>query len=238
MYNNDAQRCLTGEVRLSYANLDKPRQPQGGVGDAKYSATLLIPKTDTATIADFRAAIQAAAQVGAGTLWGGIVPPNLDSIIHDGDGVRPSGIPFGDECHGCWVITASSKNKPQVVGQDNINVELAPQDIYSGMYARVTVRFYPFNTAGKRGVGCGLGNVMKTRDGEPLSAVHLPHLISPVSAMPWLPLPLLCSRAGRRQTLCRLPLRLCPRTSSLTPRLPRTRHRGTALHRCMLLAAL
>ena len=61
MYNNDAQRCLTGEVRLSYANLDKPRQPQGGVGDAKYSATLLIPKTDTATIADFRAAIQAAA---------------------------------------------------------------------------------------------------------------------------------------------------------------------------------
>ena len=148
MYNNDAQRCLTGEVRLSYANLDKPRQPQGGVGDAKYSATLLIPKTDTATIADFRAAIQAAAQVGAGTLWGGIVPPNLDSIIHDGDGVRPSGIPFGDECHGCWVITASSKNKPQVVGQDNINVELAPQDIYSGMYARVTVRFYPFNTAG------------------------------------------------------------------------------------------
>ena len=83
--------------------------------------------------------------------------------------MRPSGIPFGDECHGCWVITASTKNKPQVVGQDNINVELAPQDIYSGMYARVTVRFYPFNTAGKRGVGCGLGNVMKTRDGEPLS---------------------------------------------------------------------
>ena len=53
MYNNDAQRCLTGEVRLSYVSLDKPRQPQGGVGDAKYSATLLIPKTDTATIADF-----------------------------------------------------------------------------------------------------------------------------------------------------------------------------------------
>lgn len=73
----------------------------------------------------------------------------------------PAASPFGDECHGCWVITASTKNKPQVVGQDNINVELAPQDIYSGMYARVTVRFYPFNTAGKRGVGCGLGNVRK-----------------------------------------------------------------------------
>ena len=81
MYNNDAQRCLTGEVRLSYVSLDKPRQPQGGVGDAKYSATLLIPKTDTATIADFRASIQAAAQVGAGTLWGGIIPSSMTATV-------------------------------------------------------------------------------------------------------------------------------------------------------------
>ena len=37
------------------------------------------------------------------------------------------------------------------------------------MYARVTINFFGYNTAGKRGVGCGLGNVMKTRDGEPLA---------------------------------------------------------------------
>ena len=52
---------------------------------------------------------------------------------------------------------------------DNINCELAPTDIYSGMYARVTLNFYPFDTAGNKGIGCGLGNVMKTRDGEPLA---------------------------------------------------------------------
>ena len=68
-----------------------------------------------------------------------------------------------------WVITASTKNKPQVVSQSDINTELLPQDIYSGMYARVTINFFGYNTAGKRGVGCGLGNVMKTRDGEPLA---------------------------------------------------------------------
>lgn len=67
---------------------------------------------------------------------------------------------------GCWVITASTKNKPQVVSQSDINTELLPQDIYSGMYARVTINFFGYNTAGKRGVGCGLGNVMKTRDGS------------------------------------------------------------------------
>ena len=51
---------------------------------------------------------------------------------------------------------------------DNINVGLAPQDIYSGMYARVTLNFYPYKK-GNVGVGCGLGNVLKTRDGEPLA---------------------------------------------------------------------
>ena len=84
-------------------------------------------------------------------------------------GVRQSGVPFGDECKGHWVITASTKNKPQVVGIDNINCELAPSDIYSGMYGRVTIRFFGYSNSGNKGIGCGLGNVLKTRDGEPLS---------------------------------------------------------------------
>ena len=37
------------------------------------------------------------------------------------------------------------------------------------MYARVTINFFPYDTQGSKGVGCGLGNVMKTRDGEPLA---------------------------------------------------------------------
>ena len=37
------------------------------------------------------------------------------------------------------------------------------------MYARVTINFFGYARAGKRGIGCGLGNVMKTRDGEPLA---------------------------------------------------------------------
>ena len=51
----------------------------------------------------------------------------------------------------------------------NINVELAPQDIYSGMYGRVTLNFFAFNSNGNKGIGCGLGNVLKTKDGEPLA---------------------------------------------------------------------
>lgn len=168
MYQNDPMKVLTGEVRLSYVSLTEPRVPKQG-GEAKYSATLLIPKSDFATKADIDASIQAAAQAALAKVWGGVRPPQINIPIHDGDGVRQSGEPYGEECHGHWVITANTKMKPQVVGMDNINVELAPSDIYSGMYARVTLRFFGYSNSGKKGVGCGLGNVMKTRDGEALA---------------------------------------------------------------------
>ena len=168
MYQNDTMKVLTGEVRLSYCHLTTPRASQPG-GEPRYSVTLLIPKTDVATKADIDAAIQAAANEALSKVWNGARPPQLRVPIYDGDGVRPSGVPFGDECKGHWVMTASTKNKPQVVGIDNINCELAPSDIYSGMYARVTIRFFGYSNSGNKGIGCGLGNVMKTRDGETLA---------------------------------------------------------------------
>ncbi len=167
MYQNIATKVLTGEVRLSYVNLTTPRAPQQG-GEPKYSATLLIPKTDAATIANINASIKAAYEDGVSKKWGG-AHPTPKQIVHDGDGLRPSGLQFGDECKGHWVLTASTKSKPQVVGIDNLDCELAPSDIYSGMYARVTINFFTYDTAGSKGVGCGLGNVLKTRDGEALA---------------------------------------------------------------------
>ena len=167
MYQNIATKVLTGEVRLSYCNLTTPRASQQG-GEPKYSVTLLIPKSDNATKMDIDNSIRAAYEEGVSKKWGG-AHPQPKVIVHDGDGLRPSGLPFGEECKGCWVVTAATKNKPQVVGIDNVNCELAPNDIYSGMYARVTLNFFAYDTAGSKGVGCGLGNVMKTRDGEPLS---------------------------------------------------------------------
>ena len=170
MYNNNPTRVLTGEVRLSYANLVVPRTNSNDPkAEPKYSVTLLIPKTDEAVKQNIDASIEAAAATAQTKLWGGVRPPIMPIPIHDGDGVRENGTPYGPECKGCWVITASSKQKPQVVHQSDINTELAPQDIYSGMYARVTINFFGYNQKGRRGIGCGLGNVMKTRDGEPLA---------------------------------------------------------------------
>lgn len=198
MYQNDPCKVLTGEVRLSYCHLTTPRASQQG-GEPKYSVTLLIPKTDTATKADIDAAIAAAAQIATPKIWNGARPPMLRVPIYDGDGVRPSGEPFGEECRGHWVMTASSKQKPGVVGIDNINCELAPTDIYSGMYARVTVRFFGYANSGNKGIGCGLGNVLKTRDGDSLSghttaasdfagigkAVDVSATVNPITGLPF-----------------------------------------------------
>lgn len=170
MYQNDSMKVLTGEVRLSYTHLTTPyANPTQPNAKPKYSVTLLIPKSDFATKADIDKSIEAAAQDAVSKKWNGVRPPIVKVPIWDGDGVRQSGVAFGDECKGHWVMTASSEIQPQVVDISNINCPLAPQDIYSGMYARVTVRFFGYSNSGNKGVGCGLGNVMKTRDGEPLS---------------------------------------------------------------------
>ena len=98
------------------------------------------------------------------------MPPLVAIPVHDGDGARPSdGMPFGEECRGHWVFTASSKQAPQVVDL-NLNPIINQTEVYSGMYARVSINFFAYNSNGKKGIGCGLGNVQKVEDGEPLGS--------------------------------------------------------------------
>lgn len=170
MYQGIPTKVLTGECRLSYVHLSQPYlNPNNSNSEPKYQVTMLIPKTDQATYNDIIKSRDAAYEAAVQNDWKGNRPQLRSLLIYDGDGVRQDGSKFGPECAGHWVITASTKRKPQVVDISNINVELAPQDIYSGMYGRVTLNFFSFNSNGNKGIGCGLGNVLKTRDGEQLA---------------------------------------------------------------------
>ena len=157
----------TGEVRISYEHLTKPYAMNGKEEEAKYSCTLLIPKSDVATKQRIDAAIQKAIQDGVSSKWGGTRPPQPPTPLWDGDGVRQNGEKFGPECSSCWVMTASSKQRQEIV-DTSLNPIIDPTEIYSGMYARVCVNFFAYNSNGKRGIGAGLGPVQKLRDGEPL----------------------------------------------------------------------
>ncbi len=156
----------TNRARLSYEHLFRPYAHQPNQ-EAKYSVTILVPKSDTETKLRIDSAIAAATNVGISKCWNGAKPPVLAVPVYDGDGVRPNGEPFGAECRGCWVFTASSKQAPQVVDL-SLNPIINASEVYSGCYARVNVNFFPYNSNGKRGIGCGLNCVQKLEDGEPL----------------------------------------------------------------------
>ena len=156
----------TGKVRASYVHIFQPRTPENG-GDPKYSITLLIPKTDTATINSIYAEMERAKQEGAQKVFGGSIPPQCRIPLYDGDGYRQSGEAFGEECGGCMVITASAKQQPVIVGLDMQNI-LNPADVYSGCYIRANINFFAYNSNGNKGIGCGLNAVQKIEDGEPL----------------------------------------------------------------------
>lgn len=164
----DTTNVTTGEARLSYVHLFKPYAFQPGQ-EEKFSCTVLIPKTDMETMGRINAAIEAAKKKGIADKWGGACPPIVPSPVHDGDGVKTDGTAYGPECKGHWVINANAKaDYPPEVVDANLNPIINQSEIYSGIYGRVSLNFYAYTFNGKKGIGCGLGPVQKTRDGESL----------------------------------------------------------------------
>ena len=179
------------DVRFSYVNVFQAKPPfNNPTGEAKFSVTILVPKSNTQAKAVIDQAIAVAIEAGVSTKWNNVRPPQPAICIHDGDGVRPSdGQPFGEECKGCWVFTASAKaDHPPFVVDAQVQPIIDPTKVYSGMWGNVSVSFFPYNSAGKKGVGCGLNGLQVTRDGEPLSArVTAQDAFQPVDAAPAAP---------------------------------------------------
>ena len=158
---NNTTKVVTGIVRLSYANIWEPASVNGGT--PKYSVSLIIPKSATKPIAAINAAVDAASKQGAAKFGG--KSPNKAALklpLRDGDTERE------DEAYkDSYFVNANSTTAPQIVDRA-VQPILDRSEVYSGCYARVSVNFYAFNSNGNRGIACGLGNIQKIRDGEPL----------------------------------------------------------------------
>ena len=157
----NGNRVVTNEVRLSYANVWKPKSINGS--DEKYSVSLIIPKSDTETISLINKAIDQAITDGISKFGG--KKPNKGALklpLRDGD-VEKDDEAYADS----YFINCNSKTAPQIVGLDRMPIT-DETEVYSGCYAKVSVNFYAFNTNGNKGIACGLGNIQKIADGEPL----------------------------------------------------------------------
>lgn len=162
MANSKKTMVVTGmNTRLSYFHGWDPVSINGG--DEKYSVSVLIPKDDKATIDAINKAVDAAIEEGIAKFGG--KKPNKAAIklpLRDGDTERE------DEAYkGHYFVNANSKTPPQIVDRA-VKPILDRSEVYSGCYARVSLSFFAFNSNGNKGVACGLGNIQKVRDSEPL----------------------------------------------------------------------
>ena len=159
-------KVITGpETRWSYANVWEPKSINGGT--PKYSVSLIVPKSDTKTVAKLKAAIEAAYKEGEAKLKGnGRSVPALSVIktpLRDGDVERPDDAAYAN----AYFVNANATTAPGIVDTD-CNPILTRSEVYSGVYGRASISFYAFNSSGNKGIACGLNNLQKIKDGEPL----------------------------------------------------------------------
>lgn len=164
--NANPMKVITGPgTRWSYANVWEPKSINGGA--PKYSVSLIIPKSDTKTVAKIQAAIEAAYKEGESKLKGnGRSVPALTVLktpLRDGDTERPDDEAYADS----YFINANSASAPGIVDADRQPV-IDRSEVYSGVYGRASINFYAFNSNGNKGIACGLNNLQKMKDGEPL----------------------------------------------------------------------
>ena len=163
---NNPTKVITGvDTRWSYANVWDPKSINGGA--PKYSVSLIIPKSDKVTIQKIKAAIQSAYEEGESKLKGsGKSVPSLSVIktpLRDGDLERPD-----DEAYkNAYFVNANSATAPGIVDADRQQI-IDRSEVYSGVYGRASINFYAFNSNGNKGIACGLNNLQKIKDGEPL----------------------------------------------------------------------
>ena len=171
-----ATRVPTGKVRFSYMNVFQPQADVEG-GQEKYSVTLLIPKSDTKTLKKIKAAMEEARELFEQKNPNKKLPKTLKHTMHDGDGERPSGGDFGEECADHMVITVRTNRKPVLVDKNKEPIT-DEDELYSGCYGRAIITFFVYSLAGNVGISASLNGIMKLQDGAPLAG-------SAVSSSAW-----------------------------------------------------
>ena len=140
-------KVITGpKTRWSYANVWEAKSINGGA--PKFSVSLIVPKSDTATVTKIQAAIEAAYKEGESKLKGnGRTVPALSVIktpLRDGDIERPDDPAYAN----AYFINANSATAPGIVDAA-CNPIMNRSEVYSRVYGRASISFYAFNANGR-----------------------------------------------------------------------------------------
>jgi len=147
----ETEKIVTGLVRFMYPNVIQPRAFKEGQ-ERKYSAMIIIDKTDTATVGAILDKITEAKD--AGKLKGTFKQPLKDGDVE---------FPEDENFKGKYFLNARSKFKPGVLDKKTPITD--PEVFYGGCYGRAVLTFLAY-TEGSKGVCARLKAVQKIKDGE------------------------------------------------------------------------
>lgn len=158
---------VTPMFRVSYPNVFKAKKNDLN-GKDEYSLVALFPKD-----ADL-SALKKAAQDAIIEKWGPDKtkwPDKLKSPFRDqGEKAKKDDkgamvLPDGHEA-GAIFLTLRSTQRPGLIDQQKQDI-IDSSAFYGGCFARASVSVYAYDQKGNRGVGFGLQNVQKMKDGPP-----------------------------------------------------------------------
>lgn len=163
-------KATTHVVRLSYANIAEPkRNPEG---KERYSAQIIIDKTDTKTIKRLEAAIaelksdpKAIAKMEGKTQF-------IKLNLRDGDtDAAVAGQP--ETYEGKFFINVNADKQPVCFTRDKVKMDPfdIEEEIYSGVFVQAQIGVFVYNVNGKKGVGFGLNGLRKVKDGPRLGGM-------------------------------------------------------------------
>ncbi len=153
-------KVVFGPCRLSYTHVFEKYSPDGD-GAGKFMTNVLIPKSEKKTVDALNKAIEAARKAGIVSKWSGKDPKKLDLPLRDGDDKED------DVYAGHFYLNAKSNTRPGVVDKNCAPI-VDEEEVYSGVWAVVSVTFYAYDVSGNKGIACGLNNIMKFKDDDHL----------------------------------------------------------------------
>ncbi len=152
-------KVIFGPCRLSYTHVFNRYNPDGDQADGKYMTNVLIPKDEKETIEAINKAIAEAKKQAIVSKWGGKEPKKLDMPLRDGDEKDD------ENYEGHLFVNAKSNTRPGIVDRKKVPI-VDEEEVYSGVWAIVSVTFFGYDKNGNKGVACGLNNIMKFKDDE------------------------------------------------------------------------
>lgn len=153
----EMKKVITPEFRVSFEHVFDAHAFKGA--EAKYSITMLYDKS--ADLAAMKKAVRNAAVEKFGPDWKN---KGLRLPFRNGDEKTDM-----DGYAGKIFISASTKQRPQVIDAKKSPLTKEDGAFYSGCYARASLIAFAYDHLGNKGVSFSLQNVQKLRDGERFS---------------------------------------------------------------------